>query len=540
MPDSISIPGPEDDEHLAVFRHVRAALRLDLLPDFASRLRQKSFSQDGEARSCKVISEPLFGSHNILFRIVFTDGVHWLLKIPANGYHGAFDDMSARALRSEALTMRLISRETTIPVPEVYDFDDSCNNDLNCPFILMNYVDGRPLYDAWFEQSVSLEVLEQHRRQALRDVAEALVQLNRFTFHQAGMVLFDADGHVSGDIGPFRKVDVGAMLDRSREVEDYDGSSVFHEVGPFSDPRSYFTHVLDRRELPSESDEFGLGMHRLLKLFIDLAVRECQPGEDEEQIKSVLVHPDLDIQNVIVSKTDGHLLSLIDWDGVIAVPQCMFGNESYPSWLTRDWDAMNYRYHDETVSDGEDTGVKDDDKEDHDSKDDDAISATPNDAAFEDRNSVLYENSPAELASYREKYQEIIAGLSDYPSARKLAHDSLVIHNLKIAADDPICTDHIIERIFEEVKAKTAKDDSTGKAAKLEDKKQGAEEEEEEKGNDDGDEEEDDTDDEDDDFYLYEVCTKLGKGELEPEQYQRLVDGFKALFLHEAHGGSDF
>ncbi|KAL4996972.1 hypothetical protein BDV10DRAFT_186629 [Aspergillus recurvatus] len=33
--------------------------------------------------------------------------------------------------------MRLVKRETTIPVPEVYEFVILCNNVLNCPSILM-------------------------------------------------------------------------------------------------------------------------------------------------------------------------------------------------------------------------------------------------------------------------------------------------------------------------------------------------------------------------------------------------------------------
>lgn len=485
-----------EDEQPDIFRHVQEALKLDLLPEYASRLRHRQNSQpqpDESPIDCKVVSDPLAGSNHILFQVDFEDQVQWLLKVPANGYQGAFDEMSARALRSEALTMRLVKSKTTIPVPEVYEFSDSCDNPLGCPFILMEYIDGRWLFDAWFERDIPPEILEQNREQALRDVASAVIQLNQFSFGKAGTLTFDADGNLGTEIGPFREVNMVAMLDRLSE-EDYEGSNLFSELEPMSDPKTYFTHMLDRRDL-SNIEESGKGMHKLLGLFIDSAVKECRAAEDTDHPAFVLAHPDLDIQNVIVSKTDGRVLSLIDWDGVATVPQCMFGNEGYPSWLTRDWDAMKYAYKSPDEAEGD---------------------TTASDAPGHS------ENSPAELASYREKWKDTIARITGSRFATKVAHNSLVVYNLKIAADDPVCRDHIVMRIFEEAKATTVE----FKSRSL----QQAEESSDEKGNVPSSSSKGQGDDE---FYLYEVCTKLANGKLEEDHYQRLVDGFKGLFLHD-------
>ncbi|KAL4807079.1 kinase-like domain-containing protein [Aspergillus unguis] len=500
MADSNSIAEPQDEDRLSVFRHVRAALNLEVLPDYASRLRQKNLPQVDQTSpitDCKVDSEPLFGSYHILFRISFSDGACWILKVPANGYKDAFDKLSARALRTEALTMRLIKEKTTVPIPAIYEFSDACDNPLGCPFILMEYIDGRPLQDAWFERDIAPDVLERHREHALQDLANALVQLNTFTSRQAGALTFGPDEKPCSDVGPFREVDISTMLDRLREEEDYDGSSVYYELGPISDPVAYFTHTLNRREPPT--DEFGMGMHKLLRLFIDWAVSESEAAEaSPDEPTFVLAHPDLDIQNVLVSKTNGRLLGLIDWDGVITKPQCMFGNECYPSWLTRDWDSMKYRNPEDTPV--EETSAN--------ASDDDAASDT----------STIKENTPKELALYREKWQTIITAASTNPSAKKLAHNSLVVHNLKIAADDPMCEDHIVEKIFEEAKEKTL-EQSTRNGTRSEEK--------------DKDNVEEDEDEDVDDFYLYEVCTKLATGQLEDEQHQRLEKGFRALFWHE-------
>jgi RIO-like serine/threonine protein kinase len=74
----------------------------------------------------------------------------------------------------------------------------------------------------------------------------------------------------------------------------------------------------------------------LLGLFIDL-IPILPAGEDA----FVLIHPDLDSQNVIVSE-NGELLGHIDWDGVAAWPKSL-GNTRYPSWLTRDWTVSRTR-----------------------------------------------------------------------------------------------------------------------------------------------------------------------------------------------------
>ncbi|KAL4903637.1 hypothetical protein BDW74DRAFT_155878 [Aspergillus multicolor] len=529
MADSCSNTNSLDEEDVAKFQRVRATLKLQHLPQFASRLRQKILSRadqdNGQAASatdCEVLPHPIFGSNHILFEIEFTDGASWLLKVPSNGYPDNFDETSARELRSEALMLRLVKHETTIPVPEVYDFSDSCDNELGCPFILMEYVDGRNVIDAWFDKSISLELQEQHREQILRDLAKALVQLNKFTFCQAGTPLFNPDGSLSGEVGPFTAVDDDAKWrsvskrksDEADKSNDDHVSSVLFEVAPFSDLRPALTYKLDQRA-PSSSDAEEQGLYKMLNLFIDLAVQECQNQTQQSGGNSfVLARPHIGIQDVLVSEEDGSLLALLHWGSVLSEPQCMAGNESYPNWLTRDWDPVVYSYCEHP---------------DH---------VEPN----------YKENSPSELAAYRGKWRELVSGLSDNPLATKLAHDSLVLHNLGIAAERCFFTRPIIARIFEETRkaAAAAKDTKSlegaekGEGASEDDGKEGdgSNKEHEDMGETEVKEEHDDEEHDNDKEVCLKcdfsnVCAKLAKGELEEEEHQRLVDGFRALFLHD-------
>lgn len=410
-----------NDSHLAKFENVRAGMNLSNLPSLVLSLRVRKASTNSSEKpqplDCTLLPTPLFGSHHILFQLKFSDGITWLLKVPANGYPGAFDETSAHSLNSEAMTMRLLKRETTIPVPEIYHFSSSINNSLSVPYILMEYISGRPLYDVWFDRSIPFSVLEQRRCKTLRDVAESMVQMNRYVYSRGGSPLFNEQGNVSG-IGPLRRVDVEAMLDRL-ELDD-DGSAIFRTVGPFADAKSFFLSLYDLREKPE--DDFGRGIYKLLRTFIDFALSESSPQKHNKEEEFVLSHPDLDIQNVIVSADDGSLRGLIDWDGVAAVPCCL-GNERYPSWLTRDWDLMKYRYDASAVAD--ETGH--------------------------------YENSPLELDHYREIYRKDIEDLLQQPSlSGKRTSNSLVLENLQIAADDPVCTFAIVETVCQKIKARLA------------------------------------------------------------------------------------
>jgi hypothetical protein len=67
--------------------------------------------------------------------------------------------------------MKRLKRQTTIPVPEVFQFDASLENELNRPYILMDYIDGLPLHDCWFNDAISEDILEQRRVNILQDAA---------------------------------------------------------------------------------------------------------------------------------------------------------------------------------------------------------------------------------------------------------------------------------------------------------------------------------------------------------------------------------
>ena len=146
----------------APFEPVLRNLRRDQLASFASNIRcygHRSVSYEVQyctLVACDVLETVSCGSYNAVFNLKFTDGVDWVLKVPSKGHGRRWTSATSKALESEAQTLRLIRRETTIPVPKVYAFDSSLNNEIGCPFIVMERIQGRALNYGWFNQDVSI------------------------------------------------------------------------------------------------------------------------------------------------------------------------------------------------------------------------------------------------------------------------------------------------------------------------------------------------------------------------------------------------
>lgn len=141
----------EDDELVARFFPVIDSIDFEGLPGYVSSIRHlQSLKEVDETIpfECEIRMTPMFGSYHVLFPVIFSDGVQWLIKVPAAGCVGSWDSSAARSLRSEASTMKFLNDKTSIPVPKVYGFNSNLDNPVGCPFILMEHLDGRPLYES--------------------------------------------------------------------------------------------------------------------------------------------------------------------------------------------------------------------------------------------------------------------------------------------------------------------------------------------------------------------------------------------------------
>ena len=475
--DQISMLGLYEED-INRFGKILRTMNLDNIPDFASAVRQHGHRSTGHnppeglsapcSISCKVIRPPICGSYHIVFPIEFADGVKWMLKISANGDH--FDSLAAAALASEAQTMQMLKRETSIPVPVVYAFDTSSDNALVSPYILMEKLGGRPLSHLWFDSEVPKARLEHFRMKALQSLAGAMVQLNTFTLNTGGSLVFDSDGKPVGLCGA-KVVDGVATFNKAfacrthqydcnegcentsdefrveaatsntpnasgcnqANTNMHDDDDIICERGPFSYPKAYFMSNLDRSDPAFRDDAYERGTDMSLRLFIEWAFADSR----DHDRRFVLTHPDLDVQNILVAE-DGILTGLIDWDGVAAVPREV-GCSQYPLWLMRDWVPCRYQYDTEKGKPCADIGYE--------------------------------ESSPAELASYRASYAQLMEveiekmtggsnKLTTFGTSPKheaeLTRRSLIMRSLDLAAGDPWVALDTVNHLIDQIEELTA------------------------------------------------------------------------------------
>lgn len=418
--DELGSSSESEGDEMEDFTAVMASMKLDQVAVYASQIR-KCVQPDNPAEAFIVIEigSPMFGSFNLLYPVIFEDGVRWLLKVPANGTQDQFSDADAESLRSEALTMRLLRKETTIPLPEVFAFENSCENQLNCPFILISFIEGKRLSDVWFDKISPKDVVQARRTRSLQNIAASMIQLGKYSFGKGGSLIFDKQDQLS-EIGSMHFTDSAAMLKRLIN-NDPDESPVYIEAGPFSDPKAYYTCRLDHR---GEQDKtFETGELKLLQMFFDSMQEPC-----DGQKPFVLAHPDFDIQNFLVSE-DGELLGIIDWDGVCSVPRTV-GNERFPGWLTRDWDPTVYLWNEDMEQ-----GIKPD--------------------------GIVWEDSPDALKQFRYVYASVMRTHQHNEAGTTtatLTTNSLIYENLLIAAGEPLSMTEIVMKAFKEISALVQED----------------------------------------------------------------------------------
>lgn len=331
-----TLPSPfMDSDHRRKYPVLRI-LDVAKIPHAAVSIRNKQYDTNFCATDCTITDFALHGSFNVLFPLTFSDGEKWIIKFPGQGHPDQYDDSDAQALRSEAFTMQWIRRETNIPVPEVHAFDGSFDNELGCPYILMEYLDGVPLHKTrqWFDPTATDTVLDERRTRILDKIAESVVQLDWIRFPRGGQLSFDDSGSFQG-IGGFKRID-GQAATKNLFIKNRNDHLPEVQVFPesFKDPKAYMLCMLN--DQICTQDTSNTATDAFLRLFIDWLF------EGYTTPTFILSHPDLDLQNIIVS-TDGELTGLIDWDGVETVP-LIFGYARYPKMLTVDWHHLRYKY----------------------------------------------------------------------------------------------------------------------------------------------------------------------------------------------------
>ncbi|KAF5556993.1 kinase-like domain-containing protein [Fusarium napiforme] len=86
------------------------------------------------------------GHFNMVRRIDFTDGTSWVARVRLPDLRTVFGDREvldvASTLKVEVSSMKFFKAKTSVPVPAVHSYSVDTNNEVDAPYILMDYIHG--------------------------------------------------------------------------------------------------------------------------------------------------------------------------------------------------------------------------------------------------------------------------------------------------------------------------------------------------------------------------------------------------------------
>ncbi|KAJ8132736.1 hypothetical protein O1611_g889 [Lasiodiplodia mahajangana] len=129
------------------------------------------------------------GFNNVVFELAFSDNVCWIARVP----YETLDKSHRTSMLSEIATMKLIKERTTVPLPQVFDFETSADQPFGYPYILMEYLGGRTL-----ASGLATTIPRQYHTKVAKQLANVFAELQNLTFSRIGRIWRgeDADGPV--------------------------------------------------------------------------------------------------------------------------------------------------------------------------------------------------------------------------------------------------------------------------------------------------------------------------------------------------------
>jgi hypothetical protein len=300
-----------EDEYRMGLRSFVNSLNLGSLAKYASNLHPNKLP-------CRISSQKFqFGQTFVVFEVQFDD-ISWILRImqpPSLLLQSA--DAALKKMRSEVITLKYISSQTSIPVPKILaaHFSHSDTDGLEDqfpPFMLETALPGRCISDLGIimtDGSITFDSLSSGQKLVVQnyhhDLAKFHISLSSLTFPTIGSLSPDESGNTIVVANPE------------------------YREGPFKTPKEYFLFLADKLEqlaLVYEDLE-----ERPKRLFTAMAWRRAVASLLEAEASEApfpLWHGDLHHENILVDEA-GHITGVLDWDCAAVVPWEQFGIPSF-------------------------------------------------------------------------------------------------------------------------------------------------------------------------------------------------------------------
>jgi len=246
------------------------------------------------------------GGYNMIFYFEFEDGVEWVARVPSKtrAIRPLEDPLSQQSMQSMIDTIEYVDYKTNIPVPDIYGFDVTCDNDLGMPYVFMNRVSGEPLAK-YLDENWALQ--EDKFERIVQKWAEYVVEL--------ATLQFDSIGSLFRTAGPNHEV---RQLITPYQL-NLDSSNDPHvNCGPYSSTIDYLLALSNVKRLEKSQHPRTFGGHLRISLVESLIGYFVDPRYLSGPF--VVSHTDLDCQNILVDIQNGTITGIIDWDFASVLP----------------------------------------------------------------------------------------------------------------------------------------------------------------------------------------------------------------------------
>ena len=258
--------------------------------DFEYLCRIAETTRSNSAFSAKAHKEPFSaGWERLVFQIEFSDGTLWVARISLPPLPTAHDDSrllpcpGPAVMLSEIAAIRLVSSETSIPVPQIHAHNFQ-KNPFGAPYMLMDEVVGQ-----FIRQFPSTPI--QDIPHVYSQVAEIVLALAQVTFTKIGMLLENTAAH--------------------NQVVD---KCLFHDLtvgSAFSTATEYYTSRFRRffdqkkKKVPEDEDWIVFAWLCLQSIPSFIMI-------DLDKGPFPLSHPDLNNGNILYDEQNT-IVGVIDW-----------------------------------------------------------------------------------------------------------------------------------------------------------------------------------------------------------------------------------
>ncbi|KZW02175.1 hypothetical protein EXIGLDRAFT_735659 [Exidia glandulosa HHB12029] len=241
-----------------------------------------------------------------IMEVEFVNGTVWIVRLRTDHCAeepSALDDVKRR-VECEVATLKLVKDRTNVPVPTVYAYSATAQNDLGFPYIIMSAILGRRPRDIGIDTTGPLS--DDYRATFERycaSLARIHLELSRIRFDQFGSVYLapsDPQGYVVGPIAWAGTRPCGSVAD-------------FYAVN---------VQPLQKGVRAIDGDSTGQRKRAALCLWVYWkAVAACTHPNAPTQ--SMLVHTDLHMSNTLVNE-HGDIVGVFDWDCATLMPAAVF------------------------------------------------------------------------------------------------------------------------------------------------------------------------------------------------------------------------